>query len=297
MKKAAEPEVVQQIPIERITVVNPRVRNRKSFKDIVENIGAIGLKKPITVARREGLDGLRYDLVCGQGRLEAYASLGETVIPAIVRDGDTEECLLQSLVENCARRRHDAAELLEDVTGLKERGYTDTQIADKTGLTLAYVRCVIHLVGKGEQRLLRAVETGQLPITVAMDIADSDDRDVQAALRSAYEKNLLRGRKLMYAKRLLELRLKHGKGPMARSKRGTPTTPNAVYRAYRDDADRKQMLVQKAEATKGVLMFVCEALRTLLANEHFVALLRAEHLDTLPSNLAHRIRSGEARLS
>lgn len=297
MKKGQQPETIQLIPIDRIAVINPRVRNRKSFKDIVENIGAIGLKKPITVARRDTSDGPRYDLVCGQGRLEAYQSLGETTIPAIVREADTEECLLQSLVENCARRRHDPAELLHDVTGLKQRGYRDAQIAEKTGLTLAYVKCVLHLVEKGEQRLLRAVETGQLPITVAMDIADSDDRDVQAALTSAYEKNLLRGRKLMYAKHLLEQRLKHGKSPMAKAKRPTPTTPNAVYQAYRDDADRKQLLVQKAEATKGVLVFVSEALRSLLANEHFVALLRAEHLDTLPRNLANRIRSNEARSS
>ena len=297
MKKAQQPETIQLIPINRIAVINPRVRNRKSFKDIVENIGAIGLKKPITVARRDAPDGPRYDLVCGQGRLEAYQSLGEATIPAIVREADTEECLLQSLVENCARRRHDPAELLHDVTGLKQRGYTVAQIAEKTGLTLAYVKCVIHLVEKGEQRLLRAVETGQLPITVAMDIANSDDRDVQAALTSAYEKNLLRGRKLMYAKHLLELRLKHGKSPMAKAKRAPPTTPNAVYQAYRDDADRKQLLVQKAEATKGALMFVSEALRSLLANEHFVALLRAEHLDTLPRNLANRIRSSEARSS
>ena len=297
MRRGQQSETVQLIPIDRITVINPRVRNRKSFKDIVENIGTIGLKKPITVARRDAHDGPRYDLVCGQGRLEAYLSLGETTIPAIVREADTEECLLQSLVENCARRRHDPAELLHDVTGLKQRGYTVTQIADKTGLTLAYVKCVIHLVEKGEQRLLRAVETGQLPITVAMDIAESDDRDVQAALTVAYEKNLLRGRKLMYAKHLLELRLKHGKSPMTKAKRATPTTPNAIYQAYRDDADRKELLVQKADATKGVLVFVSEALRSLFANEHFVALLRAEHLDTLPRNLANRIRSSEARSS
>ena len=44
-------------------------------------------------------------------------------------------------------------------------------------------------------------------------------------------------------------------------------------------------------------MFVSEALRSLLGNEHFVALLRAEHLDTLPRNLANRIRRGEARPS
>lgn len=294
MKKDQQPEKIQLIPVDRITVINPRVRNRKSFRDIVENIDAIGLKKPITVARR---DGSRFDLVCGQGRLEAYQALGETTIPAIVRELDTEGCLLQSLVENCARRRHEPAELLQDVAGLKQRGYCDAEIAEKTGLTLSYVKCVIHLIENGEQRLLRAVETGQLPITVAMDIADSDDRDVQAALKSAYEKNLLRGRKLMNAKHLLEMRLKHGKGPMARLKRRASTTPNAVYQAYRDDADRKQMLVQKAEATNAALIFVTEALRSLFGNEHFVALLRAEHLDTVPRNLANRIRRRELRPS
>ena len=57
------------------------------------------------------------------------------------------------------------------------------------------------------------------------------------------------------------------------------------------------MLVQKAEATKSSLIFVTEALRALFANEHFVALLRVEHLDTLPRNLAHRIRRKELRPS
>ena len=90
MKKDQKLEKIELIPIDRITVINPRVRNRKSFKDIVENIDAIGLKKPITVARRDGPDGPRYDLVCGQGRLEAYQSLGETMIPAIVREADDE---------------------------------------------------------------------------------------------------------------------------------------------------------------------------------------------------------------
>jgi len=291
MENERMPITVQLIPMDRITVLNPRTRNKKSFKGVVENVSAIGLKKPITVAERDAPSGTRYDLVCGQGRFEAYQALGETEIPAIVRRADTEQCLLYSLVENCARRRHDPVELLHDVAGLKQRGYTDAQIAEKTGLTTAYVKCVIHLTEKGEQRLLRGVETGQLPITVAMDIADSADDDVQAALRSAYEKNLLRGRKLMYAKQLLERRLKHGKGPMVKSKRSAPATANAVYQAYRDDADRKQMLVHKAEATKGALMFVCEALRTLFANEHFVALLRAEQLDTLPHNIATRIKS------
>ena len=52
MKKDQQPENIELIPIHRITIINPRVRNRKSFKDIVENIDAIGLKKPVAVARQ-----------------------------------------------------------------------------------------------------------------------------------------------------------------------------------------------------------------------------------------------------
>lgn len=295
-ERQAEP-IVEQIRIDLITVINPRLRNRRSFREIVDNISKLGLKKPITVARRDAPDGPRYDLVCGQGRLEAYQSLGQTTIPAIVKEAKTDDCLLQSLVENCARRKHDPLDLFCDIGGMKQRGYGDGQIATKTGLTLAYVKGVIHLLEKGEQRLLRAVETGQIPLTVAIDIADADDLDVQTALRTAYEKNLLRGRKLMNAKQLIEQRLKRGKGSQAKRKRDSGTTPDAVYRAYRDDADRKQILIQKADATKGNLMFVTEALRSLLANDTFIALLRSEKLDNLPRNLANRIRNQEVPAS
>lgn len=40
-----------------------------------------------------------------------------------------------------------------------------------------------------------------------------------------------------------------------------------------------------SNATKDSLVFVTEALRTLLANEHFATLLRAEGIDSLPRNL------------
>lgn len=289
--------IVEEIPIDRISVINPRVRNRRSFREVVDSIAHLGLKKPITVARRDGPDGPTYDLICGQGRLEAYQSLGQTTIPAIVKEAEPEDCLLQSLVENCARRKHDPLDLLRDIGGMKERGYDEGAIAEKTGLTLAYVKCVTHLLEKGEQRLLRAVETGQIPITVAIDIANADDLDVQAALRSAYEKNLLRGRKLMNAKQLIEQRLKRGKGSAAKGRRIPDATPDAVYRAYKDDADRKQILIQKADETKGKLIFVSEALRSLFTNDGFVALLRSEKLDNLPRNLANRIRSQETAAS
>ena len=40
---------VTLIPCDRIRILNPRVRNRRTFEAMVENIARIGLKRPIAV--------------------------------------------------------------------------------------------------------------------------------------------------------------------------------------------------------------------------------------------------------
>src|SRR3546814_4512007 len=87
------------------------------FRSIVANIAEIGLKRPITVTRRVASDGPFYDLVCGEGRLEACRELGQTDVPALVVNAEPEDCLVASLVENCARRQLRASELLHDKIG------------------------------------------------------------------------------------------------------------------------------------------------------------------------------------
>jgi len=283
---------VEMIPIGLVTVVNPRVRSKRIFKEIVANIAELGLKRPVTVARREHPNGPRYELVCGQGRLEAYRALGQREIPALIVDADAEDCLVMSLVENCARRQHRAIDLLHDIEGLKHRGYSQAEIARKTGLSLEYVRGVIRLLEKGEHRLLRAVEGGQIPVSTAVEIAEADDIGVQQALQQAYEQNLLRGRKLLIAKRVIEQRRRRGKGLRTTGAKGKSTlSSDELLRAYRQETDKKRLLIRKAETTRGRLVFVTEALRNLLADEHFVTLLRAEGLDTLPRPLADRFRA------
>jgi ParB family transcriptional regulator, chromosome partitioning protein len=128
---SSDADTIELIPIERITVINPRVRNKKIFKEIVENIAELGLKRPITVTRRDDADGLRYALVCGQGRLEAYQALGQHEIPAIVVKADTEDCMVMSLVENLARRQHRAIDLLHDIESLKQRAITTQPSLEK----------------------------------------------------------------------------------------------------------------------------------------------------------------------
>jgi ParB family chromosome partitioning protein len=281
---------VEMIPIEQITIVNPRARNQRVFSEIVDNIAQVGLKRPITVTRRAEAGGPFYDLVCGQGRLEACKALGHAEVPALVVSADEEDCLVSSLVENCARRQHHAVDLLQDVGGMKQRGYSTSDIAKKTGLSYEYVAGVIRLLENGEERLLRAVESGMMPISVAVDIADAEDGDVQAALQTAYESKLLRGRKLIAARRLIETRRRRGKGMRnSEHKPKRPLSSEALVRAFEEESARKRALIRRSEAAKARLTFITEAIRTLVDDDEFYTLLEEEGLDNLPTNLAERI--------
>ena len=233
MTTARPAQTIEWISLDRIIVVNPRNRNPKAFKEIVDNIAQIGLKRPITVTRRIDAEGPFYDLVCGQGRLEAYRNLGEAEVPALVVAIDAQDCLISSLVENCARKKHSALDLLQDIGRMRRRGDAVADIARKTGLSAEYVYGVAHLLEKGQQRLLRSVESGAIPVSVAIEIAEADDEEVQGALQSAYEKGLLRGRKLIAAKRLIEARRRWGKGIVLSSIRPAPRlSPSDMLRAY-----------------------------------------------------------------
>lgn len=279
------------ISIDLITIVNPRIRNKRSFKEIVDNIAQLGLKKPITVTRRAEAGGPFYDLVCGQGRLEAFLELGQKEVPALVVPADPEDCLIASLVENCARRQHKALDLLQDIRGMQERGYSAPEIARKTGLSAEYVYGVGRLIEKGEQRLLRSVESGTIPVSVAVEIAEAEDHDVQAALSTAYERGLLKGRKLLAAKKLIELRRRRGKGlASGDNKQRKRLSAEALVKAYQEDTDRKRAMIRRTDATRNRLLFITEALRRLAKDESFLALLEDEGLETMPENIAARLR-------
>ena len=102
----------------------------------------------------------------------------------MIIDAEESDCLVMSLVENCARRQHRAIDLLEDISTLRKRGYDDRDIAEKIGVTQDYIRMISTLLSKGEERLVKAVEIGILPLNMAIEIAKSDDDEVQRALDS-----------------------------------------------------------------------------------------------------------------
>jgi ParB family chromosome partitioning protein len=288
--------MVQMIPIDQINVLNPRSRNKIVFQSIVSNISNLGLKRPITVARRtESADGKLYDLVCGQGRLEAFAALGQAEIPAIVKEASKEECFLMSLVENIARRQIRPLELLREISSLKSRGYSTTEIANKIDVHKSYVTGISHLLRDGEERLISAVETGRIPLSVAMQIANTDEDGIQRALCQAYEDKTLRGRKLLAVRRIIEARTANGKSsnPGVRRKVDRLQSAEGLVRVYRQEADRQKLLIKKSQLTEHHLLLILSALKNLFRDENFVTLLRAEGLDTIPAPLAEKIQITE----
>lgn len=287
---------VRMIPVDRVDILNPRERNKRVFDDIVGNIKAIGIKKPITVTPRPGEDGAeRYLLVCGEGRLNAFRSLGEATIPALVIDVNDEDAFIMSLAENIARRQCRPLEILAGIKQLLDKGYSPKDIATKTGLTNQYVIGILTLLQQGEERLLIAVENGRVPLNAALSIvgAGDDDKAMQAALQEAYESGKLRGKQLMAVRRIIERRQTLGRsvGKAARRK-AVDVTTSSLVRTYQREVERQKITVKKAEFAQQRMLFVVSALRQFFSDENFINLLRAEGLDSLPEYLAERVWSG-----
>lgn len=285
---------IRSIPIEKIMVLNPRARSKKIFRELVMSIAHLGLKKPITVSARE--DGSGYDLVCGQGRIEAFLVLGQTEIPAIVDKLSVEDCFVKSLVENLARRQHSSLEFVREIAALRERDYSVTEIAVKTDFSDEYVYAICYLLDHGEERLMAGVEKGIIPPSIAMEIARAKDIDVQKALAEAYEQKAIPGNQILAIRHIVEQRNLTGKAihGIARSKRSTGKTPTAtaLVRAYQKETERQKLLVKKATLARSRLLFVVNALKRLFVDENFVTLLRAEAINTMPRPLAERLKNG-----
>ncbi len=274
---------IEIIPISEVRIVNPRSRNRVTFQGIVKSIENVGLKKPITVYKR-GLedDGTRYDLICGQGRLESVGSLGDTMIPAIIKNVAKEDRYLMSLVENLARRQPSPTDILREVKRLKTLRYKPAAIAQKLGMHRAYIYGVMKLLRCGEEDLIARVETGCLRMEIAIKIATAGDREIQRALSDAYEDGTLRGAKLDAVQRLIARRKakRTGKEPPKRS-----ITAKELVREYERHTHQQRSLIRRAMAVKQRLLLLKASFRPLLADEHFRNLLRAEGLIKYPAHL------------
>ncbi len=277
---------IERIPIAEIRIVNPRSRSQKTFRGIITNIESVGLKKPITVFRREeARDGTRYDLVCGQGRLEALAALGATEVPALLIDASLKDRYLMSLIENVARKRPRLSDLLPEIRRLKEAGHRNREIAQRLGMGHSYVDGIVHLLKCGEDRLVEQVEAGTVPLSVAVKIATSDGANVQRALSEAYDTGELRGHKLYLVQRIIAQRAEKDRDSSPAPQMATKD----LAKEYERHTLKQRELVARARVVWERIALLTAAVKSLLADEEFAALLIRQGLGAVPAPLATRL--------
>lgn len=282
-------ETIKFIPLDKIRILNPRSRSKRHFRPIVESIRKLGLKKPIKVSRTGARDGM-YDLVYGQGRIEAFREIGYTSIPAIVVEIPTEERLLMSLVENMARRYSRPGDLILEINRLHKEGASNAAIGKKLGLNDVAISGYLTLSKSGEERLLQAALKEVIPIGVAMDIARTGDLESQRELLAAYQKKEVNQASIRVIKKILDQRRLVGKTLSPPTRQAGASAEN-LLKMFRRDADKKKIIVRKAHQCENRLLFIVGALRKLMGDEDFRNLLRAEKLHSLPDFLAEKINS------
>ncbi len=284
---------VQLIPIDRIRVLNPRHRDQSKFALIVHSIKNLGLKKPIQVSLRaaDEDEGPGYDLVCGQGRIEAFRALGYTEIPAVVVEISKEDRLLRSLAENMARRNPAPGEILTEVERLRKEGLTLHEISARIDVDTTTINGLLALKRAGEQRLLDAALSGRIPVSVAVEIARTDGIEMQRELLKACESRQLTKSALRMIRRVMDRRRLVGKqrGNGPRNPKPTRTSAESLVNVFRRESQKQRLMVKKARVCDAKLLFILTALRRLMDDEHFVTLLRAEELATMPKDIWVRI--------
>ena len=289
---------IQLIPIDQIRIINPRHRDRRKFEPILQSIKNQGLKKPIQVSLRSlsetGEAG--YDLVCGQGRIEAYLALGYKEIPATVVEVPPEERLLRSLVENIARRHPSPMELIREIERLKEKGDTIQEISIKLDVSDSTIKGLTALKRAGEERLLQAAVHGTVPLTIAMEIAKAETPEAQRELLNAFETKQLNGVAIRVVKRLMDKRRFLGKQTRLEHPDPQPKDPPTAERlvtAYTRESQRQKELIRKARLCEQKLLFIVTAFNQLLASDSFIKMLETEGLATMPQYLFSKLNRKE----
>ena len=109
------PYSIEQVPTDLIKFFVRRARQAAAYGRLKQSIREVGLKTPIGLRdisdrpkedrKRPSGGHYKYELIYGQGRLQAFRELGIAKIPAVVVSVGEEEIVGRFLAENVMRRK------------------------------------------------------------------------------------------------------------------------------------------------------------------------------------------------
>lgn len=286
--RSAADRKMAMIRVADIDVVSSRGRGTRQFKENVRSIAENGLYKPILVNEREFGKSGRYQLVCGEGRLRAHKELKKEMIKAEIIDVDLATAHIMTLGENMAKNPPKAIEYAYSLYEMHERGASIADLQRVTGYSQQYVRSYITLIKQGEERLIKGVENGAFTLDFAMRVAESPDGAMQELMIEAYDRKIITAKHVDLVRRILDGRVKHGKGLGDGSGKDSRATVREEYTV--DDLKRDIQRITKereryasaVEAKETRLFRLMDAVRKIRSDATLLDLLRKFQVDTLP---------------
>ena len=193
----------EEIPLDQIKVINSRNRDEEQFAMNIESIEHVGLLKPIRVNDKFLERTELYELICGEGRLLAYQKLERKTVVAEVVTCSRKDALLQSLIENIARKKPGSMDYARELERLHQEGWDYKRIATIACKPEKYIKDYIRLVKRGEERLIHGVETGVFPIKFALQVSSADDANIQNVLMDAFDAGLVTTTNFAQARKII----------------------------------------------------------------------------------------------
>jgi ParB family transcriptional regulator, chromosome partitioning protein len=177
-----------------------RSRSKGAYSRLKESIRELGLKQPIHVKdisgwppsdrARPGGGHYKYELICGQGRLQAFRELGWGRIPAMVIDVAENEIVGRFLAENVMRRQlswYDKAQLVKrDV----DAGMDIDTIREKYFVTTGQVYKYLRILRQASGKLLSESEIEKLSMNQAEELTSVDAETQEIVVEVLKEEQL-----------------------------------------------------------------------------------------------------------
>lgn len=170
---------ITMIPVEEIKFFVRRSRATGPYSRLKESIREMGLKIPISVrdisswprADRRRQDGggghYKYELICGQGRLQAFQQLGIDKIPAVVHDVAEVEIVGRFLAENVMRKKLSWVEKAQLIKYDVGEGLTPEEIAKKYFITRNHVLKYLRILKMASPEVIEQAKNNELSINDA----------------------------------------------------------------------------------------------------------------------------------
>ena len=138
---------ISDVPVQAVSPnpFQPRQQfDESALTELADSIRELGIIQPITV-RKTGSD--RYELISGERRLRAAKRAGLSVIPAYIREADSEAMLEMAIVENVQREQLNPIEVALGYQRLiDECELTQEQVATKIGKNRTTVTNFLRLL-------------------------------------------------------------------------------------------------------------------------------------------------------